>query len=778
MYTTAPTVTILDPVGTGATAIAVLSSSGVTTTNPGTVSAISLTTGGYGYTAAPTVALTGGGGVGATATAILSSSGVVTTTGYVSTVTMTTGGASYTTPPTVSFTGGGGSGATATAVLSSVGSLLNVAVGSVGTQCYSSPSDVNISFSGGGGGTGMAATAVLEPARSCVYSVGVTSSPQCALKLDASNGFSPIDQKAGLNLSVGGTASGFSGTLFVSSANDKTPTSFSIQNPGHDTTNFSASTFTASLQLSGAAWACSNITVTGTTGYRLASINVTNPGTGYTMAPSVSITGGVGSTSNPTATATLGYPIASVNVTAGGSGYTTNPTVGFSGGGGTGAAANAAIITTSTTTYRVASVVVTAGGTGYSAAPTVIISGGSGTGAAATASITPTTSTTYPVASVTVTNGGSGYSLTTPPIVSFTGGGGLGAAATATVGGMATGLSYVDSVIIDTPGSGYTSNPTVVLTGGGYTTPATAMSQISGGTKFGQVWLITAFAQTKNGARAMLQQEVASPVLGFADGGALTLDGPNPHIDAMPNSNPFHVSGNDANSCSETATPPVPAIDGYDDPNADPPTHSVTDIIDSLPRPDHYVGAGGTPSVQNGYAGLGETMGTPDGLQQEMNNIYNTTTPVAAVHWNASNVSGFNPNSTNIHSINYVDTDLTLSGNPTGSGILVVTGTLTLMGNFNWNGIIFVVGDGIVHNSGGGNVQINGSLWVAKIYTDSTHTMLLSQLGSPEFHWNGGGGNGIYYDHCLTRDLMNAVPQLNLHSTKPLKTLSFRTLPY
>jgi hypothetical protein len=338
---------------------------------------------------------------------------------------------------------------------------------------------------------------------------------------------------------------------------------------------------------------------------------------------------------------------------------------------------------------------------------------------------------------------------------------------------MSTGLNYVDSVIIDTQGSGYTSNPTVVFTGGGYTTSATAMSQISGGTKYGQVWLVTAFAQTKNGARAMLQQEVASPVLGYAEGGALTLDGSNPILGALPNSNPFHVSGYDANSCSEMATPPVPAIDGYDDPNADPPTHSVTTIAGALPRPDHYVGSGGTPSVQNGYAGLGETMGTPAGLSAEMNAIYNTT---GAVHWNSSNVSGFNPNSTNIHSINYVDGDLSLSGNPSGNGILVVTGTLSMSGNFNWNGIIFVVGDGVFHANGGGNATINGSLWVANTW-DASHN-LLSQLGSPNFSWNGGGGNGIYYDHCLTTDLMTAVPPPNFHSTNPLKVLSFRMLPY
>lgn len=59
-YTSLPTITITDPTGSGATAVATLTS--------GVVTAISITAGGAGYTA-PTVAITGGGGTGATAKA-------------------------------------------------------------------------------------------------------------------------------------------------------------------------------------------------------------------------------------------------------------------------------------------------------------------------------------------------------------------------------------------------------------------------------------------------------------------------------------------------------------------------------------------------------------------------------------------------------------------------------------------------------------------------------------------------------------------------------------
>lgn len=273
----------------------------------------------------------------------------------------------------------------------------------------------------------------------------------------------------------------------------------------------------------------------------------------------------------------------------------------------------------------------------------------------------------------------------------------------------------------------------------------------------------------------MVQMEVASPVLGWSPGGALTLDGPNPIIDAMPNSMGFYVKGNDQRSCGGTMEVEHPAIDGYDDPNANPPTNSVTTIVGSLPRPDHYTGSGDTPSVQNGYGSLGETMTSPTGLQSMIGAIYNAP---GAVHYTTATSGSFNPATTTKSSITYVDGNLTLSGNPVGYGILVVTGTLNMSGNFTWYGLVLVVGDGIADMSGGGNAQVTGSLLVSKIWDSYTTKNLLSKLGSPTFDWNGGGGNGIQYDSCYATDLMNAVPWTPPPSTKPLKILSTRILPY
>ena len=128
--------------------------------------------------------------------------------------------------------------------------------------------------------------------------------------------------------------------------------------------------------------------------------------------------------------------------------------------------------------------------------------------------------------------------------------------------------------------------------------------------------------------------------------------------------------------------------------------------------------------------------------------------------------------------INYIEGDVTLNGNSTGYGVLVVTGTLTMSGDFSWYGTVLVVGDGRFDGSGGGTGEIHGMVLVAKIWDNYTDKHLLAANGSPYMHWNGGGNNGIYYDHCWATNQMARIPYLAPVSTAPLKVLSVRTLPY
>ena len=83
------------------------------------VQGINVTAAGTGYTTTPAVAITGGSGSGATAVAVLSSTGTVIG------INVTAAGTGYTSVPTVTLSGGGGSGGTATATLSTAAAFTN-----------------------------------------------------------------------------------------------------------------------------------------------------------------------------------------------------------------------------------------------------------------------------------------------------------------------------------------------------------------------------------------------------------------------------------------------------------------------------------------------------------------------------------------------------------------------------------------------------------------------------------------------------------------------------
>jgi hypothetical protein len=133
--------------------------------------------------------------------------------------------------------------------------------------------------------------------------------------------------------------------------------------------------------------------------------------------------------------------------------------------------------------------------------------------------------------------------------------------------------------------------------------------------------------------------------------------------------------------------------------------------------------------------------------------------------------------------IDVVEGNLTMGGNVTGYGVLLVEGTLNMGGDVSWYGPIFVVGDGNFVYGGGGSGQIHGNLLVANIWSTATtypNTSGLygvNNMGSPRITWNGGGTNGIQFDHCWTTDLMNNIS--GTYTTNiPYKVLSFRVLPY
>jgi len=251
------------------------------------------------------------------------------------------------------------------------------------------------------------------------------------------------------------------------------------------------------------------------------------------------------------------------------------------------------------------------------------------------------------------------------------------------------------------------------------------------------VYVLTTLAVTPSGSRRMLQTEVAEDKLNFNAPSPLTLDGTGDVL-AGPSGNNFGVDGHDHPGCgSTTATGlPLPAVGVTN--NTD-----IATVKGGIPdnRDNHYTGSGAsTPDVQNISATLPPSLQSVSSLQNLLSTIKNDVTqPV--INGPASSIAS--PGTVDAPQIIYVNGDLSLSGNTTGYGILVVTGTFTASGDIGWNGLVLVVGKGVFIQNGGGNGTWNGAIVVAN--TVDALGNPLPALGPAQFNGNGGGDSGINY---------------------------------
>ncbi|MGB8475271.1 MAG: PilX N-terminal domain-containing pilus assembly protein [Candidatus Acidiferrum sp.] len=255
------------------------------------------------------------------------------------------------------------------------------------------------------------------------------------------------------------------------------------------------------------------------------------------------------------------------------------------------------------------------------------------------------------------------------------------------------------------------------------------------------VYNLTALAVTRSGSRRMVQAEVAEDQLNFTAPSALTLDGTGDAYSGG-NSSQFNVDGNDHPGCGISTTgaglPAVGVTNAAD-------VAAVTSGIPSN-RTHNYTGVDGTtPDVKNVSSTLPPNMQSVSSLQNLLSTIKNSVTqPV--INGPASNPS--NVGTASAPQIIYVNGDLSLSGNTTGYGILVVTGTLTAVGTSGWNGIVLVVGTGNAQFSG--NTSWNGAVLVANTTTGLAGN--LTVLGPTNSGINGGGNGGINYSSgCIAQ---------------------------
>jgi len=281
------------------------------------------------------------------------------------------------------------------------------------------------------------------------------------------------------------------------------------------------------------------------------------------------------------------------------------------------------------------------------------------------------------------------------------------------------------------------------------------------------VYVMTTLAVTPSGSRRMLQAEATAVTFPTLPG-PMIFDGANPSLMpavnfSAPSSNAFTVSGIDTDQGSNAgAGCPVAtnqaALGGTTG-------NAVTTLTgDANGRPASYTGAAGTgsPSVANVSTALGTG---PNGLNT-VGGLENMVSAVELIAGNEGNVyttsnppSGIaNPGTIANPQVNVVEGDISLSGNWSGAGILLVTGTLTFHGTPNYNGLILVIGKGNVVKDGGGNGVMDGSLLIANLY-DSSGNLLPSSSppGVPSMTWNGGGKASFNYDSCWSQALNGSL---------------------
>jgi Tfp pilus assembly protein PilX len=304
-----------------------------------------------------------------------------------------------------------------------------------------------------------------------------------------------------------------------------------------------------------------------------------------------------------------------------------------------------------------------------------------------------------------------------------------------------TGLARVTSV------DGLTNGNRVCFNGANeHTTAATSCPDKP-------VYELTALAVTKSGSRRMIQYEISQSALPPIPG-ALVFDGPTPDFGTNPHSAAFGVTGMDTHTGPNggagcPAATNEPALGGYD-------AAGTTSLQNQVNRPGSY--AGSPAGIADVSSQLGP-LSTVDGL----NSLVSSVTTMAG-----SNVYGpsplpspstLNPGTNASPVINVVQGDYTMPAS--GSGILLVTGTLTMNGNPSFNGVILVIGKGSVVKNGGGNGTLDGSLLVANLYSDPptySHLIPSGAPGIPSISWNGGGNATVQYDSCWISFMSQALP--------------------
>jgi len=220
--------------------------------------------------------------------------------------------------------------------------------------------------------------------------------------------------------------------------------------------------------------------------------------------------------------------------------------------------------------------------------------------------------------------------------------------------------------------------------------------------------------------------------------GPTTTASPNPATSFTfnPGSSTVSVySGDDA-----VSTDIIPPIGTINDANLD----TVEGSVDGQPPHPFNGTVIGSPS--NVSDEMPDWLMNPTKLDATVRSLYNVAAASGRYFANGVQPTTFGNNTTG-QGITFCDGNCEFTGQ--GGGIMVVTGKLTLKGNFSFNGLVIVTGQAGVDRNGGGNGTIQGNMVVAP-YVNSGVLPVSNPVGStflaPQYDLSGGGNSTIQYN--------------------------------
>jgi len=290
----------------------------------------------------------------------------------------------------------------------------------------------------------------------------------------------------------------------------------------------------------------------------------------------------------------------------------------------------------------------------------------------------------------------------------------------------------------------------VAITAFGYASCAAAKTA---GLNVEPTYMVTSLALTPQGSRRVGQYETAAINI-TPPPAALALDGPAAVFNPAPNSSNYFVNGSDSGvggytgpgACTPSGPSTVPGVSTGD-------AAGVTDLLGTIPtnRYANYTGTGTSTSIVNAGSGGTNQLSGSWSSPAQLNALVSELADASDVSYSCgigTPCSGSGPYGTDAApQITYVNGDFNFGAN-SGSGVLIVTGTLAINGQSSFNGLILVIGQGVMTEQGSGNGQFNGSVFLARTNSATAPYSQLASLGTPIIQWNGGGTNGIQYNSC------------------------------